>query len=381
MNPLIKYLPVLFIASSSIIFAQDSELKSELTDTQKEEFLDILKTLQDTHTNEKMKRIKQGIAALTPAVSNDNEAMALFEKCYKIINYDRNENTSSSDWREWRNKNKDELGKAANKRALKYQAKWALITLKAAMEPEETFDPSQYAGQAMSLIGEIINDDKSVLTNSNGTYSSSMMQNAVGQFFELGSCRPQNWPDSIMDIERVFESLVIRPSQSKSDIASVRKGFKDLIAVQKRVADLMKKAESSNNSSAQNSGRGPGARANNMRRGGRAAMDPNNFELYARNQLWRCEFTCYEMGDEAGAAQNMLNLIKSTADARQQEQFINQLQSLLDGSAAEAAERRRFAMENFRAQTPQRPQGATTPNPAPNPQQRPAAAGTGRAPL
>lgn len=341
MKTLIKFVPLVMLAASSM--AQDEPIA--LNDTQKEEVIEALKNLMNANSSRKMQIIKAGIAAITPASQDESFAMSLFEKCYKQKEFTEQEK-KDKEWREWKTNNKEQLGSAANKRALKYQARWALITLQAAMEPEDAYDPTKYAPQAISLLTEILMDSK-VLEESTSPYNTSMITNQIGQVYELGSCRPQGWPGNIMDPMSVFEPLVLAPAREKGDTAALRAGWNNLIAMQKKRIEAMEKKEQNAAINSQGGGRGgferrgPGGRRNN----------DNSLE----NMYWMCELDCYRIGDELNASTNMVNIIRRTKDARRQEMLIDAMTQLLRGEAEQNADGpRRGPYGGFMGVRPQR---------------------------
>lgn len=318
MKQLIKYIPILALMAGNFAHGQDDGPKT-MTEDQKVQVMELLKTLQNANMSRKMKVIAEGISALTPAASNESEAMALFERCYKKKEFDDNENKKDKDWREWKTKNKEKLNSAANKRALRYQVRWALVTLKAAMEPEETYDPAKYAPQAIAILSEVMRDTK-VLEEASGPYNGSVINGSIGQVYELGGCKQQGWPDNIMDPFRVIEALILAPSRDKGDVSSMRKGWTNLIAMQKIKMDAEEKA-----AAAQGDNNGPGG--NNGRRGGQGFR--RNIENNIENLYWLCELDCYRAGDEMTSTANMVRIIKGTTDTGRQEMLINQLVGIL----------------------------------------------------
>lgn len=312
MKSVLKFLPV--IAMTAAGFAQEDPVT--MTDKQKEEFIESLKILQDSNANQKLRLIRAGIAALSPAAANENEAMNLFERCYKKQEFEDKER-KDKEWREWKTQNKETMGSAVNKRALRYQIRWALITLQAAMEPEDTYDPTKYAPQAIALLTEILKDTK-VLGESKGPYNGSVITGPIGQMYELNACRPQGWPDNIMDPHRVIESLVLAPSREKGDVAGLRRGWSNLIAMQKVKDEAAEKAAAA---AAINQ---PGDR-----RGNRQMNRRGGFEATLENMYWMCELDCYKCGDELSASSNMLRIIKGTKDTRRQEMLITAMVTLL----------------------------------------------------
>lgn len=55
---------------------------------QKAEFLENLDKIMAAGDNQRMRLIRAGIEALSAATTDENEAMALFERCHKKVNFD-----------------------------------------------------------------------------------------------------------------------------------------------------------------------------------------------------------------------------------------------------------------------------------------------------
>lgn len=307
----IKLSHILLLAS--LAYPSIAQEQETITDQQKTEVLEDLKNIVDSSNSKRMRLIKAGIAAIGPAAENENEAMALFERCHKKTEFD-DKNKKDKDWREWKAKNKDGLNSPVNKRLLKYQARWAMITLKAAMEPEDTYNPEKYAPQAIALLSEIMQDAK-VITARDYTFRVPFITGPVGKVYELTSCKPQGWPDNIMNASTVIEQLVLAPCREKGDIANLRQGWNSLIKIEKIKEEALKKAKSEDdrNTISVNS-----------------TSDSTHIEYNIENLAWMREVDCFKAGEKVTATNNMMAIIRKTTNTEKLQQYATVLAALLD---------------------------------------------------
>lgn len=294
----------------------------ELTNKQREDFMQTIETLKNRSDSRKMQLIKAGIAVLTPAANNGNAAMALYEKCYKQVEFTEKEK-KDKEWREWREQNKSMMASPEAKQMLCYQIRWALITLKAGMEPEETFDPTTYAPQAIALLTEILKDGK-VLSSRDYNFRSSILNGPIGKVYELDACRPKGWPGNIMEPHNIIDKLLLKRYREKGDYVSLRNGWNNLIRLEKLKHDTLQKM----------------AKSDPYERGYSYSDDDDSNSTFlpfkSEHLVWMREVDCYNSGEKLTSSNNMIAIMKATKDSKTLDNYAKMFTTLLEADNKES---------------------------------------------
>lgn len=305
-----------------ICAAQDGP--AEISDADKAKLIDSLKIVSDANSVEKKKLIAAGIAVLTPAAQDPNAAMALFERCYKKVEYDDNPAMKEKDWREWKTANRENLASSANKRALMYQARWTLVTLQAASVQKEDYDPSLYVPQAAELITAIVTD-RPALTEAAAPFNTSMLTGPVGRLYRFDGYKPDGWPDDIMRLPQVVDALLLKDARDKGDVVALRKGWNVLIPLTRKVLEEMKIAAQKQAKEAARSA--PGGR--NRIAGFLDRITKEDTDSMLLMLEWAREAECFRLGDELASSGNMLKII-AKCKPEQQEMLIGMMKMLME---------------------------------------------------
>lgn len=301
----------------------ENEVEQEFPDWLFNEIVEQLNHVRKKAEERKEQLISKGIGVLTLAASNENEAMALFEECYRKAEF-TDKNKTDKEWREWKLKNKDRLNSPLYKSMVMYQCRWALISLKAGMEAENDLLPERYLPQAVNLIRDIYSDEKMVIARNKNPFAESIFNGAIGTVFSLKGCVPKSWPCDIFSTREIMDKLALEPCRKKKDIAALRKAWDFYMQLEKIKNDIFKKHDIKDGGiisihSAMTKYDGDKMTIHN------ASIRKNNYET----MRWQKEEDCYKIGDCETAANNMLHIIQQTQKPKQQLYYMNIMKNLL----------------------------------------------------
>lgn len=285
----------------------------EIPEQLKKELIEKLDQIEQKANSRKEQLVREGIKALTPAANNENQAMDLYEKCLKKVEY-TDLKKPEKEWREWKNKSKEMLGNPVYKKMVMYQCKWALVSLKAGMEPEETFIPGKYLPQALDLIREIYADEKMVVEGRGYTFRQAVFDGPIGKVFQLDGCIPKEWPSNILSNREIFERLALAPCRKKKDIDGLRKAWNSYMQIEKTKNDILEKNNKKENN------------YNSMGGDSNAIVIQQKYETMA----WMREMDCYMAGGRETAVKNMMNIIQQTTDPTDIRSYIQGMKALLE---------------------------------------------------
>lgn len=310
---------------------------------------DELEQIRRKAETQKDQLANAGIKALVIAATNENEAMALFEKCYRKVEF-TDAGKSEKEWREWKGENKDELNNPVYKRMLMYQCRWALVSLKAGMEQEDTFTPEKYLSEAVNIIRKIYADEEVVLENKTGPLGESVFNGPIGLFFHFEGRIQKDWPVDILDTWSIIDHLALAPCRKRGDIDALRKGWDFYINLEKTCNDIFKKhhrkdpltigfdipADSPPSSPVINSGipigANPPVEHSNAVGMSLTGIGSDKLVITIRNYetlLWQKEADCFTAGDCETVAHNMMAIIRQTKKPELQQYYIGQMELLL----------------------------------------------------
>ncbi len=302
-----------------------------LSESDKAKLLETLEKILHGNESAEDKNIREALKVLTSAAADENAAFDLFEKATKKVEFE-DKDKKDKEWREWKEKNKDRLSDSAFKRVLKYKCQWAVLTLQASKNKDKEPDYSQYSSQTLSMLNSIAAEFKD-LKKFRGEMMGGILRGPVGEILKVNSIQAIRWPDSIFDINGVFERIIFPQYRNAADISGLRSAWNKRLAL----ALAFSPTKDDMNTMFQGQGgktRGSGSKTSSGT--STAKSDISDEAITAINRLrWQCEQDCFKIGDEAAASVNMLNLIRATKDTREQNRMIQELTSLLSDKPEE----------------------------------------------
>ena len=285
----------------------------ELSEADRETILQRLEAIQDASNARVDQKFRSAMSALSAASGSESAALNLYLDCVKLVNFDK-EDKSHVEFREWQRKNKEKYSEASFKLALKYQLQWLILVIKAASEDP---DMDQIANDAAGLLGSIIAraDD---LNGQRATLQQGVNSSVFAKAYEINDIRVEELPMAPLQIDAIYEQLLLPPLRDPDRINSLRSAW------QKRIAQ---KGELIRQWSVKPD--------EHLRQGER----PPEYEKFIEEQVpqlrWAMEVDVFNAGDERGAAIAMLQHIEKHLAHQSATQWAEQFTSLLMGEPLE----------------------------------------------
>lgn len=345
-----------------ILLTCPQSVYSESLDYQaKQQLIETLKEILQGNKSRERSAVTSALDAFRPAAMDDKAAYNLYENCIRKKEFtekDKNE----SEWRKWKNDNKDKSNDLAFRKALQYQFQWAVITLQAASEPQDSFDPAQYTPQILSIL-ESIGGNYKDLKKRKGDLAQNLLQGPVGEVYGVSQIKPEQWPGNLMDVGGIFESLIFPKFRETSNVSGLRNAWDKRIRLEAQFMETKDedfeidsnptdsgkddKKRRSSSSSLSNPKPASGSTMVATRIGKNNTTTSKDLTRAAHEAItelrWQRELDCCKIGDETQASANMLGIIKATRDSKMRETRIQQLMALLVPSSKSKGAKKQLA--------------------------------------
>lgn len=318
------------LATTTPIHAQE-----KLSENDKKDAMEWVKNVKASYLSESSMRIKRAEAAILAACASETAAMNLYVEAMKsrFLNtsalvarmFDRGRggmrmmgqgggrggNASSSGnaaspsamFSSWRKENTGGNTKPGLRKALQLQFKWLLLCIKKS-QAEKNEQELDIRGNAMGIIDEYIANAKDI-SESMGLASTST--GIVREYLDITDLRSEKMPDSLSNIQSIFEQVFCQPYKDANDVEGLRKMWQKRIAAEVAILNAL----NSNNKDAKNN-----------------AIEVANLTL--KRQMER-ELECYEMGDEVRSVEQLKKIITTMREPSDKQAAIKSMEDMLSG--------------------------------------------------
>ncbi len=294
-----------FLASASLSWVNAEE--AELTDSDRVVILERIAELEATSEARVTGLYLKAIAAYKSAVQSDTETMKFYLACYEKVNY-TDKGLSNSDFRDWKKRNDAKLSAKSYRAALRMQLAWLLLSLEAASEEVEV---TEMSSKALSHLNNLFSD-KDVITEQRSLISQNAMSSVFAKTYSL-NIKVADWPRSALDIDGIYDKLVMPPLRSGRRIPELRAAWGRKILSLAKLTELQPSRGRTSGSSSVNE----------------VAMLA--FKTNVHPQLvWDMEKECYEAGDERAAALNMLKHVEANITHKSAPKWLGEFQAYMD---------------------------------------------------
>ena len=321
-NPLHKRpaLSALILLVMGSGFCQAQEL---LSDSARKEATEWLKEVKTGHLNTSSARLQKAMAALTTAIATENAAMKLYVDAMKDRflnptsmmsrmlnrgdggrggnngrNGSQNESPSSA-FSNWRKQNTGNNVAPGFKKALQLQCKWMLLCLKKA-EAEKNEREINVSANVLSMLDEVAANAKDVGEQLAMVGGAS---DVIRTYLNISDYRSETLPDNLMDLNGIFERVLLAPYKENKDVENFRKLWNKRISLE--LALLMNNTASDKKT---------------------AEVEKANFLL---KRQWEREKACFELGDQVASLDKMKSLLPGIKDPNDKQRAIRDLEYLL----------------------------------------------------
>lgn len=280
----------------------------DLTEADREALLDRIEEIQKRSESYVDQKYRAAMSAYSAAMASENSAMDLYLKCEEKLNFEEKKK-KHSDFREWKKKNSDKFSDNAFRKALQFQLRWLVLTLKAT--PEDA-DREKLAAEAGALLDTMVSNAEGLAAHQS-VLNQSVTSSIFAQAYDIGGIDVKDWPLSPGRIASVYDQLLLPPLRRIDRIEALKASW------QKRILQegvLVEKWRSNKNNTKSNE-RSPA------------------FEKFVAETLpilrWNAEVDIYKAGDERGAAIRMLKHIEDNFTHKSATQWVGQFSELVRG--------------------------------------------------
>ena len=334
-RPALSALMLLILGSG---FCQAQEM---LTDSARKEATEWLKEVKSGYLNTSSARIQKAVTALTAATSTENAAMKLYVDAMKdrflnptsmmsrMLNRGggggfrmmrmpgsggrggSNGNSSKPDspstaFSNWRKQNTGNNVAPGFKKALQIQCKWMLLCLRKA-DAEKNERELNVSSSVLSMLDEVAANAKDVGEQLPMVGGASEV---IRSYLNISDYRSDTLPDNLMDLNTIFDRVLLAPYKEKKDVENFRKLWNKRIGLE---ATLLQNNSASDKKTAE--------------------VEKASFQV---KRQWEREKACFELGDQVAALEKMKSLISGIKDPAEKQRAIRDLEFLLLTPAEQA---------------------------------------------
>jgi hypothetical protein len=287
MNPSMRVAVVLVCAALSL----NSARAEILSDADREMLLENLEKLRESADSKVDARFRIASAAFREAIGSDDAAISLYLNCMEKVNFE-DQQKKSSDFREWKRKEAENLSDPGLRLALRHQLRWLVLTLQAASDKA---DRAKLAMDAQEVVDSIFRDPEK-LKHQENILSQAVTSSVFARAYEINSAKVEKWPLSPIQLDQVYDDILLPPYRSPGRVGELRAVW--IKRIQQEGAKIEHWSGNDKNPK------------EDRRIGMASAMQSPAYEKFlaeAQPKLqWEMELDLFRNGDESGAALRML---------------------------------------------------------------------------
>ncbi|MBC8127464.1 MAG: hypothetical protein H8M99_10030 [Gloeobacteraceae cyanobacterium ES-bin-144] len=288
----------------------------KLSDSDRETLLETLERLIANADATVDARFRMALAAYMQAMTSDDAAMELYLKCVEKVNF-TDADKKSADFREWKKNESERLSSEGFKLALRFQLRWLVLTLKASSDKA---DPKLIGAEAETTVDAMFAEATKFKT-----YAEVLNQSVIGTVFaksyELGKIENSKFPKSPMELESIYEQIIMPPLRNPASVEALRTAWIKRIT-QEGIKTEMLALSAKNKGKEQDKGK-----AKEKEETEKALENFTTDTLPALR--WKMELDLFANGDENGAAVRMLNHIQQYLTHHSAREWTEQFMGLL----------------------------------------------------
>ncbi len=242
------------------------------------------------------------------AIRSDKATMDLYLKCVEKVRFS-DEKRKSSEFRRWKRANKESLNSQSMRVALRHQLAWLLLSIEAAQREGDTSGLGKRAVEHLDQVmrnAEVLKEHRRILS-----------QNALSSVFARAyklNIKIKDWPQSAMDIARIYDQVVLPPLRKPGKIDSLRAAWQKRIRHEGVAVEKWTVREGSTV-------------------GKKDSMQSAEFQKFLSETrpalLWKMEKDCFKAGDERTSALHMVKHLETYLGHKDAPQWIKDFQALI----------------------------------------------------
>lgn len=275
-----------------------------------------LEELAEIATADAESRYSAAYKAFRAASSSQDGAIALYEACMEKIEFEDRER-KSSEFREWKRRQRDRLKDPVFQLALRYQLQWLTLTLEVERTPEKEI--TEFATKAMDQLALIYSNAEKIAGLEN-QIEKDVINSVFARAYKVNKLT-RNWPSNPSRIDEIFDSVILRKYKEEQDLEGLRKAWMQKLHFLTQQARYW----------------GQGRLDTRNAKEDQLILQLNKFmQETLPNHRWSMEQDLFTHGDQKQAAHNMLEIIRKHRGHVNRETWVTQLQSLLNPPQDEA---------------------------------------------
>ncbi len=318
--------PVLLFCSALALTGAHAEI---LSDADRETLLENLEKLSQGAEATMDARFRLAIAAYRNGMSSDDAAIELYLNCMEKVTF-TDQQKSAADFREWKRKEDERLSDPALRLALRHQLRWLVLTLQAA---SENADRPKLAGDAQNIVDAIFSDPEK-LRGQEKTLAQPVTSSVFARAYDINSVKVEKWPLSPVQLEQVYEDILLPPYQKPGSTAQLRAIWMKRIQQEGAKIEHMTVERQRGGNGNRNEDR------EEKRIGMASAMRPPEYEKFLEDTVpklqWEMEIDLFRNGDQSGAAVRMLAHLQKYISHPSAREWGEELRDLLKSPAVPA---------------------------------------------
>ncbi len=320
-------LSLLLVCGLGVFFQQAEPGRAQdLTADQLEEISAQLQTIRKVLNDQASKRNQNAADVFLAASGSGKEALELYVKCYKEVNFDR-EGRKESDFRDWRDKQENRFRDDAFIEGLRLQLRYLGLSCKAA----EAEDLSEVFGSLMAYV-----DSLSQLEEMPGNEAMRSVNGTVfAQAYELDKqlARNKSWEQVPYNISGIYEKTILPYLRAESPDRLANAWDKRIEQQTRLVQFLEREKEKQLKGSADEKRRIRNKQSARSKGANGKILRAHDKEYFLRETLpglkWGKMVDMFNYGNSAKASLDMLAFIKENIKHPKAEAWMSQFANLL----------------------------------------------------
>jgi hypothetical protein len=300
--------PILLVCSALVI---DRVHADPLSAADREALLDSLAKIREAADSNIEAKYRVALTAYRNASESDEAAMELYLNCIERVNFEDTQK-KSSDFREWKRKESDNLSNPGMKVALRLQLRWLILTLQSLSDKA---DRAKLSLEAQQIVDGIFGSPEK-LRGQQDLLGQSVLSTVFARAYEITHVKVKEWPTSPTQLDSVYEDLIMPPLRSPSRVADLRTAWIKRIRQEEAKVEYF-------------GGGRPAERKNGSSAAATTLAQDKFLEETQPKMQWEMELDLFRNGDEAGAATRMLAHLQKNISHPSAKDWSDQFKNLL----------------------------------------------------
>ena len=280
------------------------------------EALDALKNKASEHASS---RLGSAASDFNAAVASADAATELYIRCVEKVDFEERDR-KSSEFREWKKRNKNRLDDDSHGLALRHQLQWTVLTMKAATDPNEA---QELAPKVLEALEAIYRTPEELMGNV-GILTQSVDSTVFARAYGLTGYTVEGWPMSPLQggnggirVDAPFRQLIFPACRAEADPDALRAAWKRRIHFEDVAMGFWSKDSTEEGES----------------------LERDKFLAETRPGLeWDMEEDLFKLGDQKRAAINLLDHLKEYIQHSQARDWEARFRQLVAPQESESTE-------------------------------------------